>query len=171
MKTGRTMSRIHIAILGGALALLAGVAIAGIAIEDRPVSLITKSIATKDARLYVPVVDLAKALGGTATCARGAKHCSLTVGAAGIVKMNPTSLKDFAKGRRASTVVISIGGQDVMLVDDYELVMLRPNEWALSLDVLAHLFGGSATFDGADGTWKLPHGGPGTPLEFRGAHE
>jgi hypothetical protein len=145
-------------------------AVAGIAMEERSLSRITKIVITRDARFYVPVVDLAKAVGGTPTYARVGRHCSLTVGAGGIVKVNALPLQDFAKKRRASSVVISVGGQDVM-TDDYELVLLRPNEWAISLDFLAQLFGGSATFDGADGGWRLPPGGPGTPLAFRGEHE
>jgi hypothetical protein len=167
MKTGRRMSRFYAIIMGCVLVLLAGMVVAGTAVESKSLSLITKNLVTKDARLYVPLGDLAKALGGTATYARDGKRCSITVGSAGAVKVNMDALKGFTKGQKATTVVVSIGGQDVMLVDDYELIMLRPSEWVVSLDFMAKLFGGSASMSTTDRSWKLPPGGPSTPLQFR----
>jgi hypothetical protein len=166
MIAGRRVSKFYPIIMGCVLVLLAGMAVARTAVESKPLSLITTGLVTKDARFYVPVVDLAKAMGGTATYVREGSRCSITVGTSGVVRVNAEALKDFVKGRKATTVVISVGGQDVA-IDNWEVIMLRPAEWAVSLDFLAKLFGGSATMSATDRTWKIPPGDPGTPLEFR----
>ena len=59
-----------------------------------------------------------------------------------------------------------IGVQDVMF-DDAESILLRPGEFAISLNLLARLLGGQARFDPGRGAWDLPPGDPSTPLSFR----
>jgi len=159
-----------------ALALVTG-ATAGIVIEDKPVSLVTKSLAIHAGKPFVRLADLTRALGGTGRYDPARQRYEIQPGANGVLIVNPGFLSTFgpdgdpehlAHGHAASQNAfrLGIGGQDVM-IDDEEHLLLTPSDPAVSLSFVARLLGGRARLDGTKGTWVLPPGGPGTPLRFR----
>lgn len=141
---------------------------AGIAIEERPLSLVTKNLATHGGQPHVLLSDLALALGGSGQFDKAKNAYRITTGAGGVLKANSAALRGgppVPKKINATTVVLSIGGQDVT-IDYWEVIMLRPAEPAMPLSALAKLFGGAAKMN-SDGTWKIPPGDPSSPLAFR----
>jgi hypothetical protein len=153
---------------------------AGIVIEDKPVSLVTNNLVMSKGLPFVPLSDLARALGGTGRFDAARNRYDIQPGANGILLVNSSPLA--AQGNRMvplgdprvvgerqlasqNAFKLGIGGQDVMI--DEEHLMLRPADPAISLKFLARLLGGQAKFDPGTGTWVLPHGDPGSPLRFR----
>jgi hypothetical protein len=154
-----------------ALLALAGMAYAGIVIEERPASLLSRNIVMRNGKPFVALADLARALGGSGNYNAGERRYRIVPAAGGVLQLNPGALSSFnrdLKNRIGSqnTVMINFGGQDVM-IDDAEYVLLRPSDPGVSLALVARLLGGSVRFDKTSGAWKLPSGGPDSPLRFQ----
>jgi hypothetical protein len=156
-------------VLAALVLAMAGTAPAGIAIEEKPVALISKNLVMRNGKPFVPLPDLAKALGGSGQFDQVKRRYAILPGSNGVLRTNPAAIaargRIVPKGLNATSVAISFGGLDVM-IDDFEVIMLRPAEPALSLNALASLLGGTAKL-GAKGTWEIPPGGPGSPLAFQ----
>ena len=149
---------------------------AGITIEDKQDSLVTANLVLHNGLPFVPLSELAKALGGTWRYDPAKARYEIQPGPNGILLVNPGGLSALGPGGNAgplahgqvasqNSVRLSIGGQDVM-IDNYEFVLMRPADPAISLKFLARLLGGQARFDSGRGAWVLPPGGPGCPLRF-----
>ncbi|MGD1147651.1 MAG: hypothetical protein ABR961_06870 [Thermoanaerobaculaceae bacterium] len=142
----------------------------------RPASLVTANLVMSKGLPFVPLSDLARALGGTGRYDPVKNRYEIQPGPNGVLLVNPGMLsmlgpggdpEHAAHGKLASQNAfrLGIGGQDVM-IDDEEHLLLRPADPAISLKLLARLLGGQARFDPGTGAWVLPHGGPGSPLRF-----
>ena len=139
----------------------------------RPVSMVTANLVMSNGMPFVPLSELAKALGGTGRYDPVRLKYEIRPGPNGVLLVNPGSLAtlgagQISRGRLAAqnALRLSIGGQDVM-IDDEEHLLLRPADPAISVRFLARLLGGQAKFDPGTGAWVLPPGGPGSPLRFR----
>ncbi len=150
---------------------------AGIVVEDKPVSLLTKNVIMQHGQPFVRLADLARALGGTGRYDPVKARYEIQPGASGVLVANPGLLAALGPGGdpehaanihagSQSSLKLGIGGQDVM-IDDEEHLLLRPGDPAISLRFLARLLGGQARLDSGKGMWVLPPGGPGSPLRFR----
>ncbi|MEW6336042.1 MAG: hypothetical protein AB1625_01460, partial [Acidobacteriota bacterium] len=89
----RLVPRLDILTAAGVAAVLAAAAFAGIVLEDRPVSLLTKNLVMRNGKAYVPGADLARALGGTGRYDAGKLRYEITPGANGLLKVNPGALR------------------------------------------------------------------------------
>ncbi len=164
-------------VIAGAALLAAAAATAGIAIEDKPVALVTGNIVMHAGQPFVPLSELAKALGGTGRYDPARLRYEIQPGPNGVLISNPGLLSAQrpgggpdrpGRGRTAdrNAFSLAIGGGEVS-VDDVDDILVRPGDPAVSLGFLAHLLGGKARFDPGRGSWVLPPGGSGTPLRFR----
>ena len=166
-------TRSHSGWLAIAAAVLAVpvVASAGITVEDKPVSLISRNLVMEQGVPCIPLADVAKALGGTLHVDLPGRRLTITPGQGGVLKLNPGSSvftrSNVAAGQAAGQtgVVLRFGGGDVM-TEDFERILLRPSP-LMPLPLLARLLGGTARLDPTKNMWVLPHGGPGDPLSFR----
>lgn len=142
----------------------------------RPASLVTANLVLHNGLPFVPLSELAKALGGTWRYDPAKARYEIQPGPNGVLLVNPGGLSalgpggnpgPLAHGQVASqnAVRLSLGGQDVM-IDNYEYWLMRPADPAISLNFLARLLGGQARFDSGRSAWVLPAGGPGSPLRF-----
>ncbi|MBI4915166.1 MAG: hypothetical protein HY825_04905 [Acidobacteria bacterium] len=144
---------------------------AGIIIEDKPVSLISRNLVMEQGVPCIPLADLARALGGTLQVDLPGRRLTITPGQGGVLKINPGSpvltRSNVAAGQAAGRtgVMLRLGGGDVM-TEDFERILLRPSP-LMPLPLLAKLLGGTARLDPSKNMWVLPHGGPGDPLAFR----
>ncbi len=165
------------AVMAATLAIQAASASAGIVIEERPVSLLTKNLIMHKGQPFVRLADLARALGGTGRYDPVKARYEIQPGPNGVLALNRGALaalgpggdpEHVAHGQAANqnTFKLGIGGGDVG-IEEEDKVLLRPADPAISLRFLARLLGGQAKFDAGKGTWVLPHGGPGSPLMFR----
>jgi len=156
------------------------------AAAERPVSLVSRNVVTVDGRTYVPLSDLAKALGGRMECTRDRNRCAVTSGPGGILKVNPDALAAFVAKRRRDRMIedaanagrgekegvmniqVTFDGSDVGVrrEEEEEHLLLRPNPM-MPVEFLGKLLGGQARFDPGAKAWKLPPGDPGCPLAFR----
>lgn len=143
----------------------------------RPASLVTPNLVTHNGLPFVPLSELARALGGTGRYDPVRNRYEIQPGPTGVLLFNPGMLsmlgpggdpEHLAHGQAANqnAFKLGIGGQDVS-IDEQERVMLRPADPAISLKFLARLLGGQARFDSGKGMWVLPPGGPGSPIRFR----
>jgi hypothetical protein len=175
MKSTRKSSSATAALAG----LVAAVAAtAGIAPSPfRPASLVTNNLVMQGGRPFVALSDLARALGGTGRYDPARLKSEIQPGPNGVLVLNPGAMAAHGGGGDPHRLGggqagshpsfgLRIGGQDVMF-DDGESILLRPGEFAISLNFLARLLGGQARFDPGRGAWVLPPGDPGTPLSFR----
>lgn len=163
--------------LTGLLAIVAAtlavpvVASAGIIVEDKPVSLISRNLVMEQGVPCIPLADVARALGGTLQVDLQRGLLKITPGQAGALKLNPSSpmlvRSDAAAGLAAGQngVILRLGGGDVMF-EEFEFILLRPSP-LMPLPLLARLLGGTARLDPTKNMWVLPRGGPGDPLAFR----
>jgi len=161
--------------VGVALAVTA-TAVAGIVIEEKPVALVTRNLVMHNGKPFVPLADLARALGGTSRWDPARVKYEIQPGPNGVLLFNRGALGALGPGggpehkahdmaASQNAVKLSIGGQDVS-IDEQERVMLRPPDPAISLDFLARMLGGKAKIDPGTGMWVLPRGGPGDPMMF-----
>lgn len=143
-------------------------ATAGIAIEEKPASLITRNIVMQKGQPFFPLSDLARALGGSLRFDRARHRYEIQPGPNGILQLNSGPLSALASRQAPSreSTRLGLGGGDVM-IDNSELVLLQPADPLVSLNLLARLLGAQSRFDAAKGLWMLPPGGPGSPLKFR----
>lgn len=175
MKTTRKGSIATVAFAGivAAIAATAGIAPS----PFRPASLVTNNLVMQGGRPFVALSDLARALGGTGRYDPVRLRYEIQPGPNGVLVLNPGPMAAYGGGGdphrlirgQAAThppLALRIGVQDVMF-DDAESILLRPGEFAISLNLLARLLGGQARFDPGRGAWVLPPGDPSTPLSFR----
>jgi len=167
-------------------------AVAGVVVEEKPVSLLTRNLVMRNGKAFVPGSDLARALGGTGRYDPVRLKYEIRPGARGLLKVNPGALASLAPSARnvrgvtrlegpdsgtggqpnpnhvaaQSSFKLNLGGGDVM-IEEEEHVMLRPGELGFSIELIGRLLGGQARFDPNKGGWVLPRGGPGSPLAFR----
>ncbi len=164
-------------LIAASLLALALPALAGIAIEDKPASLVSSALVMHRGRPFLRLADLARSLGGSGNYQPAGHRYDIQVGGGGVLVLNPggvaaagfgPDLRGPGRGRpaRQNALALGLGGQDV-LVGDEEFVLLRPDDPAVSLDVLARLLGGRPRFDQARGLWFLPPGNRASPLRFR----
>jgi hypothetical protein len=171
----------------GALAQVAAPdTLAQAAAVEKPASLVSRHIATVNGRAYVPLADLAKALGGKMKCTRDKARCDITTGPKGTLKFNLGALaafvakrggedvrensKNVRQGQKAgiSNIQVTIDGSDVGIQreEEEERLLLRPSPM-VPVEFLGKLLGGNARYDPGTKTWRLPPGEPGCPLEYR----
>jgi hypothetical protein len=188
----RLHTRLSASVAIAATGLAAGLALAGITIEEKPVSLLTKNVVMRNGKAYIPGGDLARALGGTARYDEANRRFAIQLGSRGMLTSNPGALAALAQQSHAprglarmedpdsgtggqanlhqvagqTAFKLSFGGSDVM-IEEEEHVLLRPGEHAFSIELLGRLLGGQSRFDPNKGGWVLPPGGPGSPLSFR----
>ncbi len=153
--------------------------------ELRPASLVAKNIQLVNGRAYLPLSDLATALGGTLTCNPQGSKCAIRTGANGVLRLNRGALDAFTalrqgnvkesskgvgQGIRAGVmeVQVTLDGSDVGVQreEEEERLLLRPVP-LMPLSLLGRLLGAQAIFDPGTQMWKLPPGDPGCPLSFR----
>ncbi len=157
---------------------------AAIGPEPRPAALVAKNLVMVNGRAYLPLSDLATALGGTLNCTPDGSKCDIRTGAGGALKLNQGALAAFAarrsnvkensrnlaQGMRAgvSNVQVTFNGSDVGVQreEEEERLLLRPVP-LMPLSFLAKLLGGQARFDPGTRAWRLPPGDPGCPLSFQ----
>jgi hypothetical protein len=156
----------------------AGAAIAGVEPSPfRPASLVTANLVMSRGLPFVPLAELARALGGTGRYEPARVRYDIQPGAAGVLIANPGMLATLAPAINAAQAPrgglasgqpfkLAIGGQE-MTIKEEDTLLLRPADPAISLQLLARLLGGQARFDAGKGMWVLPPGGPGSPLRFR----
>lgn len=160
---------------------------AGLVVEDRPTFLISTHLVMEQGVPCIPLVDVARALGGTLHVHLEQRVLVITPGDAGVLAVSPGRFEPpagtpgyRARGRSGPAVrpraghggtanpgaaVLRIGDGEVM-IGEYEAIMMRPGPM-MPLPLLARLLGGAARFDSARGIWLLPPGGPVHPLRFR----
>ncbi len=169
------LMRAHSTVAAGFAFVAAATAIGGIAIEEKPASLVTSNLIMHAGRPFVPLGELARALGGSGRYDPVRLRYEIQPGAAGVLLVNPGALgallpapgaRGGAPATHQNSVRLGIGGREVM-IEGSELVLLRPTDPAVSLNFLARLLGGQARFDPGRAAWVLPPGGPGSPLRFR----
>ncbi len=159
--------------LVGAVDVTAGIDL----VPWRPVSLLTNNLVMHGGRPFIALSELARALGGHGTWDAAKLRYEIQPGPNGALKLNAGPLAALGPGgdperrlkrqvARRNAFTLGFGGHDVT-IDEEEHEMLRPGDPAISLDALARLLGGRARLDTTKGTWVLPLGGPGTPLQFR----
>lgn len=78
---------------------------------EKPASLVSKQLATMGGRTYVPLADLAKALGGAVACTANKRRCDITSGPGGVLKVNADALAAFAADRQADAAVRTLRGR------------------------------------------------------------
>ncbi|MDD5564629.1 MAG: hypothetical protein PHQ91_13030 [Thermoanaerobaculaceae bacterium] len=164
-RQGRTIVAVGVAL---AAAATAG---AGIIVQEKPVSLLTNTLVMHAGRPFVPLSELARALGGSGRYDPVRLRYEIRPGAAGLLQFNPGGLGALGIRRLDGQVPgpsfsLRIGGQDVA-IEDQDHVLLPSGDPAVSLSFLARLLGGLARFDPSRGAWVLPPGGAANPLRFR----
>jgi len=162
--------------LGACVALvLAAPGVAGVVVEEKPVSLVTSNLAMHGGRPFVHLSELARALGGTGRYDPARQRYEIQPGPNGALLVNSGAVgalssrlntKGAPRVAGQNSVKLGFGGGDVE-IDNSELVLLYPADPEISLAFLARLLGGQARFDPSKGSWVLPPGGPDTPLRFR----
>ena len=169
------LRRGRLGVAAGVALAAAATAIAGVVVEEKPVSLVTNNLVMHAGRPFVRLADLARALGGNGRWDPARLKYEIQPGPVGVLQFNPGALGPLAvrgtprlAGQAAgrNSFELGIGGQDVMIGDE-EHVLLPPADPAVALNFLARLLGGQARFDSGRGAWVLPPGGAGTPLRFR----
>ncbi len=185
MKTRSGM--IVVAVLGVVAAVTTGVAgeAAGKGPEAKPASLVAKNLVMVSGRAYLPISDLATALGGSFKCTPDGSKCDIYTGPQGVLALNRGALGAFTAARQGNVrenskgvgqglragvmnIQITINGADVGIQreEEEERLLLRPVP-LMPLTLLAKLLGGRAVFDPGARAWRLPPGDPGCPLSFR----
>ncbi len=151
----------------------------------RPASLVAKNLQLVNGKPYLPLSDLATALGGSLKCNPEGTKCNIYTGPQGRLQLNRGALAAFTAARsgnvRNSTprldqgrmagvmeIQVTIDGSDVGVQreEEEERLLLRPVP-LMPLSLLGKLLGGRALFDPSAQAWKLPPGDPGCPLSFR----
>ncbi len=163
--------------VAGAALLAAAAGTAGAVVGDKPVALVTGNIVMHAGQPFVPLSELARALGGAGRFDPARLRYEIQPGPNGVLIANPALLsaprpgrgsERPGRGRTADRNAFSLAiGVGEVSVDDLDDILVRPGDPAVSLGFLAHLLGGKARFDSGRGSWVLPPGGLDTPLRFR----